>query len=436
MKDKATIIILKYIGYFKKYKLPTEAIPFWIASVITGLVAVVYEFLFSFFESLGIKLFNSYPFSVFLVSPLFFSFAWYITQTQAPNARGSGIPQLMVAIDLSNSRKSSRIKYLLNFKIIIVKIASSLLLLIGGGVTGREGPTLQIAGSIYKIIYDWSKPYVSNLNQRVMLITGGASGLAAAFNTPLGGIVYVIEELTRSHITHFRTAIFTSVIIAGMTAQFFLGSYLYLGSPKVTSIPLSSIGTIIVVSIICGFGGAIFSLLLCKIIALKKHLKSLWMSFLVVFSTGLLFALLVYITGVNSMGSGKPVINNILFKGVGSVPWFTFVGRFFGSIFTFSTGSGAGIFAPALSSGAALGALIAELFNIPIEYHTIIVMCGMIGFLTGVTHSPFTSAILVLEMTDRHSAIFYFLLAGLVANLIAKSINKNSFYELQKKNFI
>ncbi|MFA6542561.1 MAG: chloride channel protein, partial [Bacteroidota bacterium] len=62
--------------------------------------------------------------------------------------------------------------------------------------------------------------------------------------------------------------------------------------------------------------------------------------------------------------------------------------------------------------------------------------CGMIAFLTGVTHSPFTSSILVLEMTDRHAAIFPMMLAGLIANVAAKAVSEKSFYDSLKENFL
>ena len=97
-------------------------------------------------------------------------------------------------------------------------------MLLSGGAIGREGPTLQVAGSIFQTVYRFIPPGWSRVSQRIMLITGGASGLAAAFNTPLGGIVYALEELTKTHIARFRTAVFSAVIIAGMTAQSFLGT--------------------------------------------------------------------------------------------------------------------------------------------------------------------------------------------------------------------
>jgi H+/Cl- antiporter ClcA len=97
-------------------------------------------------------------------------------------------------------------------------------------------------------------------------------------------------------------------------------------------------------------------------------------------------------------------------------------------LLSFSIGGAGGIFSTRLSSGAALGHLLVNTLSMAQENHNLMVLVCMIGFLTGVTRSPFTAAILVLEMTDRHSAIFYFLLAGMVANVAANLISKHSFY--------
>jgi H+/Cl- antiporter ClcA len=141
----------------------------------------------------------------------------------------------------------------------------------------------------------------------------------------------------------------------------------------------------------------------------------------------MLFATMVFFTGNFSMGTGKHLINEILFTNK-ELPWFTLPARVIGSLLSFSIGGAGGIFSTSLSSGAALGHLLVSTLSLGQENHNLMVLVCMIGFLTGVTRSPFTAAILVLEMTDRHSAIFYFLLAGMVANVAANLISTKSFY--------
>src|SRR5204862_7590635 len=96
----------------------------------------------------------------------------------------------------------------------------------------REGPTIQISGSIFKKINDLLPAWYPKISKRNMIVTGAAAGLAAAFNTPLGGIVFAIEELTKTHFSFFKSALLTGVIIAGLTALHFLEPYLYLGYLK------------------------------------------------------------------------------------------------------------------------------------------------------------------------------------------------------------
>jgi H+/Cl- antiporter ClcA len=428
--------IQKKIVESPNLSIPFQAIPLWVASALTGLVAVAYEGLFVLFERVGKAIYVHTPWLIFLTIPFFFLLAWLVTVRFAPNARGSGIPQLLAAADLAGTSRHSLVQKLLSIRIGIVKIGSSLLMLLGGGAIGREGPTLQVAGSIFQTVYLYIPKSWPRVSQRIMLVTGGASGLAAAFNTPLGGIVYALEELTRTHIARFRTAVFSAVIIAGMTAQSFLGSYLYLGYPKLSVLPLSLIWVVVLLAFLSGLLGAQFTQVLLRIGAWKQRYPSRQQQAFFVVAFGVLFAVLVYFTGETSMGTGKLLINTILFQGADSALWYAFPARFLGAVLSFSVGAAGGIFATALSSGAALGALLVHWSGLPEAYHNLLILVCMIGFLTGVTRTPFTAAILVLEMTDRHSAIFYFLLAGMIANLGAGLVLKHSFYEIQKDGYL
>ena len=209
-----------------------QAIPFWIASVITGLFAVLYTKLFLAAENLTMVIYNHSGWMLFILAPVCFALAWWLVHRFAPYSRGSGIPQVMAAIEISSNKTNHIVDKLLGFRIILIKVLSSLVMALGGGAIGREGPTIQIAASVYKIVYQLLPKWWPTIAKKNMMVTGAAAGLAAAFNTPLGGIVFAIEELTKTHFSHFKTAIFSSVIIAGLSAQALLGPYLYLGLSK------------------------------------------------------------------------------------------------------------------------------------------------------------------------------------------------------------
>ena len=137
----------------------------------------------------------------------------------------------MASIDLATPRQYGLVEKLLSLRIIIVKIVASMVMVLGGGIIGREGPTIQIAASVFNIIHMRLPAWWPRISQKNILVAGAASGLAAAFNTPLGGIVFAVEELSKTHLNYFKSALFTAVIIAGLTAQGLAGPYLYLGYP-------------------------------------------------------------------------------------------------------------------------------------------------------------------------------------------------------------
>ena len=299
---------------------------------------------------------------------------------------------------------------------------------LGGGVVGREGPTIQIAASILHVtnrILPKSWPKISD---KLMIITGGAAGLAAAFNTPLGGIVFAIEELTKNHLKYLRTTVFSSVIIAGFTAQSLLGPYLVFGFPQVDSDGFHFFMILLLVTFLCGIFGAYFGKIAFAVNRFKKKLKPK-QQFALGFVLVMLFATIVFYTNKDSVGAGNLLLDRLLFESDKTVEWYTVPARLFNGIISFTNGGAGGIFAPALSFGGSIGALFGEFFTLQPKQTNMLVMIGMVAFLTAFTRSPFTCAILVLEMTDRHSVIFYLLVAAWGSNLIATLIDSKSFYE-------
>ena len=413
-----------------------QSLPFWVASLLTGLMAVGYEEAFVWAEKISFGWLRTQPLLAFVLTPLAFLVAWLLVNRLAPAARGSGIPQVMAAIELSNPATHTRTGYLLSMRVAIIKIISSVILLLGGGVIGREGPTIQVSAAIFRAINRLQPRGWPQLSRQIALVTGGAAGLAAAFNTPLGGIVFVVEELTQTHITRFRTAVFTAVIIAGMTAQAILGPYLYLGYPKVSASAGWFLGIIALVAIVCGLAGALFAKSLLWFNNYRKQFRTLSAQAGWVAGCGLLLAGLAYWVGPDAIGTGKPIINRLLFQNTGLTPWYLFPVRFMGMALSYSGGAAGGVFATSLSAGAILGDGLARLTGVLPADHNLVILVSMVSFLTGVVRSPFTAAILVLEMTDRHSAIFQLLLGGLMAQGAASLIDTVSFYEHLKEGFI
>lgn len=412
-----------------------QAIPFWVASFLTGLVAVVYSMIFGWAEDVTSSILHGEKWLLFIVTPLCFVISWWLVNKYAPFARGSGIPQVMAAIQLANPKQNHLVKGFLSLRIIIVKIISSAFMVMGGGVIGREGPTIQIASSVFESINNMLPSWWPKISRKNVIVAGAASGLAAAFNTPLGGIVFAVEELAKTHISYFRTALFTAVILAGLTAQGLAGPYLYLGYPNLQNLTAFVFVGIIAVGVIAGMGGAYMGRAILQLLAFMKSVKKSNRIFYVI-CFALIIASFGYFLGSDAIGSGKEVMTSTLFTEDKYVHWYTPIVRGFGQLFSFSTGGAGGIFAPSLSVGASIGSVMAQWMELSPSNTNMLILAGMVAFLTGVTRSPFTSAILVLEMTDRHNVIFHLMLAGMLAGAAATLIDRKSIYDRLKEQYL
>ncbi|MBB2146859.1 chloride channel protein [Pedobacter sp. LMG 31464] len=419
---------------FKKNLL--QAIPFWIASMIAGLAAVAYAKLFIMAEEVALWVFNYNIWLLFALTPVCFVLAWLLVWKFAPYAKGSGIPQVMAGIAISAPKTGGIVAKLLSLKVMVVKVLSSLIMAMGGGAIGREGPTIQISASIFRSVNSMLPHWWPKVAKRNMIVTGAAAGLAAAFNTPLGGIVFAIEELTKTHFSFFKTAIFSSVIIAGLTAQAILGPYLYLGYPKVDNTSNYIFFGVLIVALISGLLGSLMGKLILVVLRWKARLKSVRANMVYVVCCAIILVTLAILFGANALGSGKQVMETVLFTSDRHAHWYVPIIRICSSMVSFTTGAAGGIFAPALAAGASVGSVIAGWFNLSETNTNLLILAGMVGFLTGVTRSPFTSAILVLEMTNRQTAIFSLILAGMVASLVSMLIDKHSLYDHLKIQYI
>lgn len=406
-----------------------QAIPFWIASLITGLIAVLYATLFSWAENAAAYMTHHHSCWLLLLTPFCFVVAWWMVVRFAPYARGSGIPQVIAAVELANPKTIDKVGKLLSLRIILVKITSSLVMIAGGGVVGREGPTIQIAGSVFRTINQWLPAWWPKISKRNMIMTGAAAGLAAAFNTPLGGVVFAVEEITKTHINYFKTALFTAVIIAGLTAQALLGPYLYLGYPDVGGLSSWIFFVVILVAIIAGIGGSGMAKLILVVLAWVRSIKNRRKMIAYIVACAFVIAVVGVFFDERMFGSGKEIMTHALFTPDKELPWYLPLIRIAGSVLSFTTGGSGGVFAPALASGAGVGSVVGGWFHLTPANMNLVILAGMVAFLTGVTRTPFTSFILVLEMTDRHNVIFHLMLAGMVSSLVSYVIDRHSFYD-------
>ncbi|NUN04715.1 MAG: chloride channel protein [Bdellovibrio sp.] len=415
LKNQETV---KYL----QEKLITN-IPFWVAAALAAVISVFYNYLFKFCEDWALKHASS-PW-LLLTAPLALLASFLMGHFLSKEALGSGIPQVMAAMELSTTNNKFLDK-LLSVPMLLVKIFGSCICVLGGGVSGREGPTLQVSAAIfYQMTKYWPKKLPAP-QLPAMMLAGGAAGLASAFNTPLGGIVFAIEELAKTHISLVRTAVFQAVIIAGIMSQFFLGNYLYFGNSSFDAITARVIFQTIFIAVVIGAISGLFAEGLYRVGKWRAQ-KTFSEKIFITLFFGLLLSLTIWLCGPSTIGAGKSVILSSLQNPDQTLAAEVPASRILGNFFTYSAGVIGGVFAPALASGATLAHWLSQ--NLGFSNFKLMAFVGMVAFLTGVTRSPFTSFVLVLEMGDSHEIILYLMLASMIANVAARLVAKKSFYE-------
>jgi H+/Cl- antiporter ClcA len=188
--------------------------------------------------------------------------------------------------------------------------------------------------------------------------------------------------------------------------------------------------------VLAGLAGSYMCKLILRLMRFRAALKSTFRIALFVGISALLVAAIAVFLDRHILGSGRELMTDILFGEDKYVSWHTVIFRVAGPVISFCAGGAGGVFAPSLAAGASIGSLVADFFDLAGSNANILILSGMVGFLVGVTRAPFTSAILVLEMTDRHNVIFILMIAALLANIVSLLIDKHSFYDQLKQGYI
>lgn len=429
LRSKAQYLLEKV-----EYEESLRVVPYLVASFIAAGTAILYSRLFFRAEEAASWFLKETHWSVSLVTTLVAVFlSWFIPHKIATQAGGSGIPQMLIANELDPSKDKSIIRKLIGIRVILVKIIASLVCVLGGGAVGQEGPTLQIASGIFYRIGEKSTKWIRQTTLRTFILAGGASGLAAAFNTPLGGIAYALEELSKDTFNNFKTYVLWSIITTGIIVQTFSGGYLYLGFPRLESVVFQTYIFVAVLGILGGALGSYFGSTLYAISKFRKRLTGIKKLVALNLLCGFVFWLGIYFVSATGVGGGKVLIMDLLFKNDWATPFDIFV-RIAGPLLMALAGAAGGLFAPSLAIGAALGSLLSQFFWA--HNHHLLIMAGMIAFLTGFMRTPFTAFILIFEMTDRHSALFPMMIAATIAAWVSSLLQKHSFYDRVKEDFL
>ncbi len=379
---------------------------------------------------------EKYPIAVWIVMPIGLASLAWITQKFVPFVSGSGIPQVIASINLPYGAYKD---HLVRFFQTLWKIPLTFLVMVIGGSVGREGPSVQVGAAVMLAWGNFCHRHglaFSGLAANELIATGAAGGLAAAFNAPLAGVMFAIEELGRGVNLRWERNILLGVLACGFILIAIAGnnSYfpIYHGAVDVPKFILWCLGC----GIACGILGGIFAKLLSK--GLSTLSPSCWRSYLrkhpivIAFCLGVCLAIIGTITHGQTYGTGYEIVaealdGKMIAENLG-------IWKLLATVSTYWSGVAGGIFTPCLTIGAGIGMQIWSLTGGIIDQRLLVLIC-MAAFLAGATQSPVTASVVVMEMTGSQPVLFWMLICSIVASVISRQFNPKPFYHFAAGRF-
>ena len=389
---------------------------------LAGLTVVVFTWLSEHALATFFVAYQKWFWWPLLWTPLLTMAIVFVTRRFAAGTAGSGIPQVMAALSVETP-PLCRSLYV-SLKLSLMKVALTASGLLAGLSLGREGPSVQIAAGVMHSARRWLSPN-SPIKDSGLILAGGAAGIAAAFNTPLGGVMFAIEELSRRPEDRRSGLLMAAIILAGLMAVSAYGNKSHFGEILVDHISFALLLPGMVVAVLSGiFGGMFARLLIYSLHNTSSHWvhafrrsSPIWFAG----GCGLLIAIIGLSTQGATFGSGYAHTRAML-ENTDDVSSLYVLLKLVVTWLTTWAGVPAGIFAPALAIGAALGNDLAMLMQYP-NAPTLIAL-GMAGFLAAVTQAPLTAFIIVMEMVTGHELVLSLMASALIASGISRLISQ------------
>lgn len=345
-----------------------------------------------------------------------------LTRRYAPEASGSGIPHLEAVLHRLRSLEWKRL--------LPVKFFGGIIAIGSGLALGREGPTVQMGGAVADAISRLLK--VSERERQTLITAGAGSGLAAAFNAPLSGLIFVLEEVR----TDFQPIVFGATLVAAIVADIIArigaGQFPVFSIPSYPVLPLSSLPVFAVLGVIAGILGVVFNRSLLFTLKTYSRLPNRF-----ILPAAMLTGGVIGLTGwffPSLIGSGHSLAESAL-RGellLYSIPVFLVI-RFVLTMISYGTGAPGGIFAPLLVIGSLIGmgvgygghALLPDVVTIPAAFAVV----GMAAYFTAIVRAPLTGIMLIVEMTGNYNQMLPLLVACFCAYAAAEFMKDMPIYE-------
>jgi H+/Cl- antiporter ClcA len=403
---------------------------FWAGAISVGLISVLFATMADRAQSLFRSMIGSPGdwrwYLPLIVTPLGFVLCAWMAAVLFPGSQGSGIPQAIAARHLREDEDRSHI---LSLRLVVGKILLTVVGLFCGASIGREGPTVQVGASVMLAAARWG----GMAKARGLILAGSAAGIAAAFNTPLAGIVFAIEEMGRTYESRTNGLVLTAVILAGLASLGLLGNYTYFGVAKET-VSFADWPLVIACGVIGGAVGAAFSALALKAMRRIRRwhaLQPLHRTLAVALACGVAVAVIGLVSGGLTFGTGYAQARSAV-EGANLPPFF-FAEKLLAGLLSMVSGIPGGIFAPSLAVGAGLGSTLGLVVGASAG---VAALLGMAGYFAGVVQAPMTAFVIILEMTGNHDNVIALMCASVLGYGTARLISHEPLYHALSRVFI
>ena len=394
------------------------------AAVASGVLAVLFARLCDLAGAQHAAWAARFPLGVLILPPLLLPLMTWLTLKIAPEAGGSGIPQVIAA---SEEARRGVADPRVSLKTAAFKMVVAAVLLLAGMSIGREGPTVQIVAAL---VFAFTARLRGGPHPRTLLIAGGAAGVAAAFNTPIAGVVFAVEELAKGFERRAATVIILVVVAAGAAAYAMAGNYSYFGEIRGSRALASAWMSAPILGVVGGLAGGLFSLALASVLGPDRRPVGRFRAARpVVFALicGVATSIIAFASHGLSYGTGYAEASSLL-AGHPVRALTLGVSKWAANLAAAATGAPGGIFSPSLATGAGIGGAIGQL--IPFAASRDSVVLGMAAYLSGVVQAPLTSAVILMEMTRDPGLVGPLMAASLIARLVSGRIMREPIYHV------
>jgi H+/Cl- antiporter ClcA len=409
-----------------------QQVLFWGGAIVIALAAILFAKMSTYGNGLFAAIIKTHFYLSFLITPAGFALVVWMTRRVFSGAEGSGIPQAIVAIDEPEIAERASV---LSLRVAAGKILLTTLGLCVGASVGREGPTVQIGASVMHALGKWLRLPSPNV-RRALILAGGAAGIAAAFNTPLAGIIFAIEELSRSFEERTSGTAITTVVVAGIVSMGVLGNYSYFGHTSV-ALGLEQAWRPVLICGIAGglLGGSFARLLIVVSQGIPGRIGDFIMRRPVLFAAicGFLLAVVGQLCNDSIFGTGYEEAKGLI-EGTHQLPGSYGLMKLLATAVSYISGLPGGLFAPSLAVGAGLGSNIA--MWMPEVPAAAVIILGMVGYFTGVVQVPITATIIVMEMIDSQSLTLPLMATAFIAFAVSRLVCPSPLYRSLAQSFL